>query len=155
MFDFLKEVLLNKSENEQQSRSLNSEARLQIATCALFLELGNADDEFTIEEEEKIFELMKNIFELNDEHVKELIGLSKEQVNKSVSLYEFTEIINNHFSFEEKFELVKNLWRLIYADEKLHAYEEYFIRKVSGNLHLHHQEMIGAKLEVKKELGLS
>ena len=97
---------------------------------------------------------MKETFELNEKYVLDLLELSREHVNKSVSVYEFTEIVNSNFSFGEKFELVKNLWRLIYADEKLNSYEEYFVKKVSRNLHLHHQEMISAKLEVKKELGL-
>ena len=154
MLNFLKEILLDKTEGDHQSNSKNSELKLQIATCALFLELAHADDKFTIDEEEKIIQIMKETFELNEKYVLDLIELSKEHINQSVSLYEFTEIVNSNFSFDEKFELVENLWRLIYADENLHSYEEYFVRKVSGNLHLHHQEMIGAKLEVKKELGL-
>ncbi len=154
MLNFLKEVLLDKTDGDHQSNARNGELKLQIATCALFLELAHSDDEFTIDEEEKIIQIMEETFELNEKYVLDLIELSKEHINKSVSLYEFTEIVNSNFSFNEKFELVKNLWRLIYADEKLHSYEEYFIRKVSNNLHLHHQEMISAKLEIKKELEL-
>ncbi len=154
MLNFLKEILQGPSEGVHQASAQNYELKLQIATCALFLELAHADEEFSLEEEEKIIQIMKETFELNEKYVLDLIELSKEHVNKSVSVYEFTDIVNKNFSFNEKFELVKNLWRLIYADENLSSHEEYFVRKVSGNLHLHHQELIGAKLEVKREMGL-
>ena len=48
----------------------------------------------------------------------------------------------------------RNLWRLILVDEKINKYEEHFVRTITNNFHLEHQDMIAAKLEVKEELGL-
>jgi uncharacterized tellurite resistance protein B-like protein len=77
--------------------------------------------------------------------------LSEQQTRESVSLYEFTDIINKNFSRNEKLSIIKNLWRLAYADGRLDKYEEYFLRIINQNLHLEHADMIAAKLEVKKE----
>ena len=155
MLGFLKEIF-NDTEYEESYSEPGSDStddlKVQIATCALFLEIANSDDEFTDEEKQKIFSIMKKTFNLTGDHVKELIELSEEQVKRSVSLYEFTNIINEKFSEQRKYEVLKNLWRLIYVDKKLHAYEDYFIRKISANFHLTHKDLIAAKLEVKAEL---
>ncbi len=131
---------------------IDSTKRLQIATCALFIEVANADDKFLKIEHEKLIQLMKEFFKIGDEYVNELIELSNRQVAESLSVYEFTSEINLNCSQEEKYEIVKNLWRLIFVDNELHPYEDYLIRKISNNLHLSHRDMIAAKLEVKEEI---
>jgi uncharacterized tellurite resistance protein B-like protein len=97
---------------------------------------------------------MKNNFKLTDEEVNKLLELSQKQIDKSVSAYEFTEIINEKLSEEEKYQIIKNLWQLAYVDGKLDKYEDYYIRKISNNLHISNQDRISAKLEVKKKLNL-
>ncbi len=153
MLDFFKEIFSNNKNNKQSTEHDDNKA-IQIASCALFLELANADDDFSHEERKRIIELMKANFKLTDEEIDKLFELSQQQIEKSVSAYEFTEIINEKLSEEEKYEIVKNLWRLAYVDKKLDKYEDYYIRKISNNLHISNQDRIAAKLEVKKELNL-
>ena len=153
MLGLIKELLTApKENNEEIINKVSPQKKLQIATCALFLEVANSDDDFAEEEKEKIYESMREIFGLEDEYINELISLSNEQIQKSVSLYEFTDIINHDFSDDEKYDVVKNLWKLIYADNKVDQYENLFIHRISNNLHLEHKDLIAAKLEAKKEL---
>ena len=154
MLDYIKNLLIGNKlvESGEEEIIYDDNKRVQIATCALFLEVANSDDDFSVEEEEFINKTMKEEFELDDKLVNELIELSHEHTENSVSLYEFTEIINQYFTNAQKFDVVKNLWRLVFADGNLDSYEEYFIRKISRNLHLEHSDMIAAKLEVKEEL---
>jgi len=152
MVDFFKKLLTEKPSYGEQTEALDNKKRIQIATCALFLEVANSDDDFSVEEKEFIELTMKEKFNLDDNLVAELIDLSMKQTERSVSLYEFTEIINQIFDQDSKFEVLKNLWRLVFADGTLDKYEEYFIRKISGNLHMEHSDMIAAKMEVKAEM---
>ena len=152
MIDFLKTLILGHPSISESDQPVNNARRVQIATCALFLELAHSDDEFTIEEEEFIRSIMKEKFDLDNQTVNELIELSTQQTKKSVSIYEFTEIINQNFDNAFKYEVLINLWRLVYADGKLDKYEDYFMRKVSGNLKMEHSQMISSKMEVKAEL---
>ena len=135
MLGFLKD-LFGEEENFQSNNiddeNISEDKKVEIATCALFLEIANSDDEFSDDEKSAVFSFMKKIFNLSDEYVEELIKLSEEQVKNSVSLYEFTEIINSRFSEDQKYEVVKNLWRLIFIDNELNAHEDYFIRKISN-----------------------
>jgi uncharacterized tellurite resistance protein B-like protein len=153
MLNFFKDLFSNNKSNTQATEKEENNA-LQIASCALFLELANADDDFSNEEKTRIVELMKNNFKLTDEEVNKLLELSQKQIDKSVSAYEFTEIINEKLSEEEKYQIIKNLWQLAYVDGKLDKYEDYYIRKISNNLHISNQDRISAKLEVKKKLNL-
>jgi len=150
MLSFVKEMFQsgNCTYNEKIS---NNEQKIQIAATTLFIEIAKADSDFSTEEYDKIIELIKNYFSLNSEHVKELIFLANEWIKESVSLYEFTAIINKHFTQDEKYELVKNLWRIVYIDNVLDKYEEHLIRIISNNLKLSHRDMIAAKLEAKQK----
>lgn len=161
MLQFFRELLstnTNQDNNKQHyssdSVSESTERKLQLATCALFLEVAHADDNFDPSEKKVLISLMKKMFDLKEDEVNELIKQSDEIISESVSLYEFTDVINEHFDKEEKYEIIKNLWRLILADEKINKYEEHFVRTISNNFHLEHKDMIAAKLEIKEELGI-
>ena len=152
MLAFIKNLISNgnKAQSELSSK-YSQETQLQIATCALFLEIANSDDVFSIEEKVFIEETMKEEFNLNDELVTELLTHATQQTDESVSLYEFTDIINKQFGRNEKLEILKNLWRLVFADGKLDMNEESFMRTISNNMHLEHSDMIRTKLEAKEE----
>jgi uncharacterized tellurite resistance protein B-like protein len=159
MLELIKKLLLT---DKPESKILNGdkttfsqsdeEKKLHVATCALFVEIAKADSEFTSEEKNKIISIMKEAFKLEDYYVNELLELAEQEVYESVSIYEFTSIINQHFSEKEKFELLKDLWRLIYVDDQLHKYEDVLIKRIGGTLNLEHQKIIGAKLLVKEEI---
>ncbi len=160
MLKFFRDLLDENQKKEannyssDSTQSDNSEKKLQLATCALFLEVAQADEDFDKSERDKIISLMKEMFDLNEDEVKELLNQSNEYVKRSVSLYEFTDVVNKYFSKDERYEVLKNLWRLILVDEKINRYEEHFVRTITSNFHLEHRDMITAKMEVKEELGL-
>jgi len=152
MIKYLKELFSLPSEKESaEGLKVNEEKKLQVATCALLVEMAKADSEFTDDERKKIISVMKKTFNLDKEYVDELIELSEESIKKSVSVYEFTTTINENLSRDEKFELLKNLWRLIYVDETLNMHEDHLIKKIGNTLNMEHRDVIAAKLIVKEE----
>lgn len=151
MLGFIKEIF-QYNINYKNADHFNEEQKIQIAACTLFIEIAKADSNFSTEEYVNIKILMKKMFGLNDEQIHELIELAEDWIVRSISLYEFTEVINKYFSGDEKYELVKNLWMIVYADNVLNKYEEHLIRIISNNLLLSHKEMISAKLEAKNNL---
>jgi len=155
MIKKLRHVFKKKDKNEDYDRlrEVDPQKRLQIATCALFIEIANADEKFLNVEKEKLINLMKKQFSLEDDYVEELLELSQRQVEESLSLYEFTSEINATSSKEETYEIVKNLWRLILVDDELHPFEDYLIRKISSSLNLLQKDMLSAKAEVEAEMG--
>jgi len=161
MFEYLKKALaVNTSEQktldttETKPAGIDSTKKLQIATAALFVEMAKADGEFSADERERIIGIMKGRFNLDDECVKELIALSETELEDSISLYGFANIINEQLSPADKIELIKNLWRLIYTDAKLDMYEDRLIKLIGGMLYLDHKQIIDAKMLVRHEMGI-
>lgn len=148
MLEYFKELLTGGLKGRPEEDKKN---RVQIATCALLIEIASADDNFTEVERAKIIEIMKNTFSLSSEYVKELIEIAQRQIKSSVSLYEFTDIINLNFTREEKLDILLNLWRLIFVDDIMDKYEEFVVRRIASNLKLEHQDLIAAKLLARDE----
>jgi len=158
MFEYLKKIFINDQQSnavlDSKDAGSNDDKKIKVAACALFIEMAKADSEYSDEEREFIVSEMKNTFDLDKECVTELMELAERQIKESVSLYEFTGIINTTFSQEQKIELIESLWKLIYRDEKLNAYEDHLIKRIAGTLNIEHKRIIEAKLIVKEQLGL-
>jgi uncharacterized tellurite resistance protein B-like protein len=129
--------------------------KLQLATASVFLEIAKSDNEFTNEERQTLINSIKSLFDLDDEETHELLDIAEDALLQSVSIYEFTDVINKYFNNEEKYELVKQIWRLVFADKVLNRYEDHLVRLITNNLKLSHRDMIAAKMEVKEALGLN
>lgn len=150
MLNFIKEIICSAQTNIQDSNN-DEDRKVQIATCALLIETANADDRYLPEERKKIIEIMKGFFGLEDEVIEELMELSEAEIRDSVSLYEFTDIINSNFTAEQKFEVLKNIWRLILVDDELDVQEDHIANIIGSNLHIYRSEIVKAKLIVKEE----
>ncbi len=158
MFEYLKSIITLQADQHASRYSgkragMFSINKYQVATAALLIEIAKADGNFSDDERKRIIEFMKNDFDLDDECVDELIKLSEHKVEESISVYEFSSVINENFTQEEKFELMKNLWRVIYEDGKLDSHEDQLIKIIGSTLNLEHKDIIGAKLFVKQEMG--
>jgi len=123
--------------------------RIQVATCALLLEVANSDDEFSDIERDNIIQILEKDFELSDEYAKELMELSDKERGESIDLWHFTNLINEHYSIEEKIKIIEMVWKVIYADGKLDKYEDHLAHKLSNLLKLTHKQLIDAKLKVR------
>jgi len=106
------------------------------------------------DERDVIILSLKKRFNLNEQDINELIELSKAKLDESISLYEFSNTINKHFTTDDKMKLLKNLWRMIYTDEKLNRYEDQLIKLIGGMLQMEHKRIIDAKMLIRKELNI-
>ena len=159
MFDYIRKILstdsnLETSEVAGSVERVDHQKQLQVATAALFVEMARADGVFSVEERGQVISSLQKQFGLEAEYVNDLVELSKTKLLDSVSLYEFSSIINEHFSNDDKLELLKNLWRLIYTDKKLDKYEDRLIKIIGGMINIEHKQIINMKMFVRDELNL-
>lgn len=145
----LKNILNKRTEAEPGPSEQEGQERVQLATCIILLEVAKSDDEFSTIEKTTLTAILKKKFNISDEAVEELIEMANKTREESVDLWQFTHLVNQNYTKEEKKKIVEEAWRVIYADEKLDAYEDHFAHRLAKLLQLDHSDLIDAKLKVK------
>jgi uncharacterized tellurite resistance protein B-like protein len=143
-----KERLLKNLTAEPDLEADEKFDRVQIATCVILLEVAKYDFEFSSIEKETTKAILKHEFSISEEAIEDLMKIAEEKREESVDLWEFTNIINQQFSREDKIKMMESAWKIIYADEKLDKYEDHYVHVLAGLLRLRHNELIEAKLRV-------
>ena len=127
-----------------ESQAQGAERRVQTLTAEL--ETARADFAEDQAEDARLQSLLRRTLELDPEEVSKLVAQASSELDRSTSLFEFTRVINDHYSVEQKQELVTNMWRVAYADGRLDKYEESLIRQVAELTYVPHTDYIRAKL---------
>jgi uncharacterized tellurite resistance protein B-like protein len=121
---------------------------VRVATCALFLEMAAIDGEFSDLERERIVSILKKDFHLSDDHAAELLDAANAELKQSIDLWQFTNLINENYSIEEKTRIIAMVWKIVYTDRKLDMHEDYLVHKIAKLLRLTHKQLIDAKLRI-------
>ena len=135
-----------ENQEEKEQNIINN------ACAALLIETALADKVFNIEEIDLMKRALREVYEIDEKDLDELISESEKKVSESTSLYEYTRLINDLCDYQDKLKLINNLWAIAFADKHLDKYEEYLIRKISDLLHVSHSDFIQQKLSVKESL---
>lgn len=141
---------------QTQLQSNNSqpldEAQKRLACAALLIEVAVIDNEFDAGELASVKAILSRDMKVPDVELDALVAFAQHECSEATSMYSFTQLVNKHCGFQEKFDLVTYMWRVAYADGDLDKYEEYIIRKVAGLIHLGHGEFIRAKQAARTPL---
>lgn len=120
--------------------------QLRLAAAALMFEVIRADQSIEASEQATLKTTLKQQFDIDSDAVEALIQLADEQSQEAVSLYQFTHLINEHYTPQQKIAVIQGMWDIAYADENIDRYEEAVIRKVAELLYVPHQDFIRCKL---------
>lgn len=142
----------NQQINAENQGGAHDEHALQLATAALLFEVTRADFEVLDVERQAVESSIQKVFELSARETRELAELAEREVEDAVSLYQFTGLINRHFSAEEKVRIVEMLWRVVFADGHMASHEEAMVRKIAELIHVPHRAFIRTRHEVEKSL---
>ncbi|MEE4108121.1 MAG: TerB family tellurite resistance protein [Halieaceae bacterium] len=126
---------------------------IDLAAAALLVEVARADHEQSVEEEAAMGELLATSLNLDPEEVQAVLGRAGDAVEDATSLFEFTRLVNDHYSIDEKRRLVRSMWQVALADRDLDKYEEHLIRRVAELIYLPHPEFIQTKHEALAAAG--
>ena len=125
--------------------------RVQVATCALLLEVAHSDGHYQAVEAKIVHDLIAEKFNLSAAAVAELVDYSHQHREESLDLFQFAREINEHFTREEKTDVMEGIWRVIYADGTLDKFEDALARQLATLLRLDHKDVIDRKLKVLDE----
>ena len=122
---------------------------LNLACAALLVEVAKADYADDPREIEATIAAIREVLNISDSAIEELISEAQLEAAESASMFPHTKLINDHCTREQKFAILKAMWKVAFADGNLDKYEEHLIRRVSGLIHLDHSEFINAKIEAR------
>jgi uncharacterized tellurite resistance protein B-like protein len=123
---------------------------LHVATAALLVEMMRMSGDIAATEQTRVLHALEAKFGLTPEETAELSQLAETEAKQATDYYQFTSLIQNRMSMEEKERLIEHLWAVAYADGELHRYEEHLVRKIADLLYIGHKAFIAAKLRAQR-----
>ena len=149
MISALKALFAQPATETDESR----QNRQNLVAAALLIETARADFTHDAQEQAALEQLLSSSLKLDKSQVHQLIVTADSKVDEATSLYEFTREINDHFTPDQKTQLIKSMWTVAYADGKLGKYEEHLIRNVADLIYVSHQDYIRSKLAAQGPKG--
>ncbi|MCW8943574.1 MAG: TerB family tellurite resistance protein [Sedimenticola sp.] len=128
--------------------SHNPEHALKLAVAVLLFEVAESDYQQLPEEKAALLSAVKETFSLCDAESNELLALAEAEHADSTDYFQFTSLINQNYSAEQKVELIEKLWQIAFSDQQLHHYEEHVIRRLAELLYVPHSAFMAAKHRV-------
>jgi uncharacterized tellurite resistance protein B-like protein len=109
---------------------------VQLAACALLLELAHGDSEFSESEQAHIQSALIRHFGLDEASARDLITLAESEREQSIDHFQFTRLINEQYDLGQKMVLAEVMWGVILADGTIAEHEAYLVRKLANLLNL-------------------
>jgi uncharacterized tellurite resistance protein B-like protein len=113
--------------------------------------MTRVDHKITDDEIVSLKNILRKHFSLQPGEEDELIELAEQQRENATDYYQFTSLINRHYSQQQKRQLVTRLWQLANADDHIDKFEEHLVRKLADLLHVPHAAFIHSKLKAISE----
>jgi uncharacterized tellurite resistance protein B-like protein len=126
----------NGAPHTPPSTTGDEQKAIQVAACALQLELAHADDEFTEGERLHIEAVLRRHLALDETTAKELMALAEKERESAIDLYQFTSLIRSNYDLGQKTLLAEVMWGLILTDGEIARHEAYMLRKITNLLDL-------------------
>ena len=104
---------------------------VQLAACALLLELAHADCVMSPSELLHIERAIQRHFELDEATARELIALAEAERRQSIDHFQFTRLIAAEYDLGQKMVLAEVMWGVILADGELATHETWLVRKLA------------------------
>lgn len=118
---------------------------LQLAACALLLDIAYVDGEYTASERAHIERSLEMHFALPPDAAQKIIALAEEEREKAVDHFAFTSTLLRGYDTAQKMVLAEVMWGVVLADGKVADHEHYLTRKISNLLNLEPGYLSSAK----------
>jgi uncharacterized tellurite resistance protein B-like protein len=142
--NFFQQTTPAEQANMHQVEGLSNDAFLSLV---LMTEISLADGELSDEEREYLLDELEHEYGITGAQADNAIKEAVQAVQEASSLHDFTAQLKA-ISYEQRVELLENLWAIAYADSTLDPHEESMLRKLADLLYISHADYIRSKLRV-------
>jgi uncharacterized tellurite resistance protein B-like protein len=122
---------------------------VELATAALLIEVVRCDSVVSDDERRAVESAVRTRFGLAADEAETLIRLAEDEVRQAHDLYQFTSLVNRHFTQAQKLAVIELAWRAALADAHLSAHEQHVLRRIADLLHVPHGDYIAAKTRAR------
>ena len=154
MFDIVKRLMGQDNAPAKAGGAPSGTDRILTAACALLLEMAAIDGEFSAEEQQAVLAIMRQDYGVDAGEASDIMAAAQAERARSIDLWRFTNIINQHYSRDDKLRVIETIWKVVYTDGRLNGHEDHLVHTLAALLNLSHPDLIEAKLRVKKAQGL-
>lgn len=123
--------------------------KLKVASAALFMDMMHTKETSANKKQHLILILLENTFCLTEEQASALIEIAEHKREQATDYFEFTHLICDAFTRDQKIQLIESLWKIAFVDTELDVDEEYLIDKVARLLFIPHIEVLQARNRVR------
>jgi uncharacterized tellurite resistance protein B-like protein len=147
LFDAIKSFVADLASCGKQAGDLDDQD-LRVATAALLVHAAAIDGDISDAERDKLQNLLKLRFELDDDGAKALIAQATAADDKAVDLYHFTHLLNGSLDGNERLRVIEMMWTIAYADGAVSEFEDNLIWRVADLLGVSATERIALRHRV-------
>lgn len=122
---------------------------IELATAALLLEVSRADGEISSDERDATARALQGKFHLTQAETTALLQLAEAEVREASDTFQFTSLVNQRFTRDQKIRVVELMWEVAYADGGRDVFEDHMIRKLADLIYVDHGDYIAAKLKAR------
>ena len=125
----------------------------QLATAALLFHAIAIDGTVTEDEMARLRPLLSTHFQLSEPEFNRLLTMAQQREREAIDIYRFTSVLRDRLSLEEKREIIKMMWRVVYADGELGALEDNLIWRTAELLAVPARDRMELKQMVRAGIG--
>ena len=147
MLQMLKDFLSDVGAGEKPAGQFDDND-YRLAAAALLIHIMAIDGNETSAERDKLHELLKRQFDLDDDATSALIEAATTADRESVGLYTFTTLLNRSLDEDGRRRIVKMMWEMVYADGRMDEFEDNVMWRASDLLGVSQRERVELRREV-------
>lgn len=118
---------------------------LQVATAALLFEVMRTNRDIKDVERHAMAAAIRKSFALTAEETAALTRLAEAEAEQATDYYQFTALINKHYSAQQKEQIIERMWQVASADHEIDRFERTLVHKVADLLHVPRPAQIAAR----------
>ena len=126
-------------------RGEDAQHALRVATAALLFEVMRTDGDLKDVERHAVNAAIQSSFDLSAEETASLLHLAEAEAGQATDYYQFTALINQHFTAAQKEHVIELMWQVASADREIDRFERTLVHKIADLLHVPRPAQVAAR----------
>jgi uncharacterized tellurite resistance protein B-like protein len=147
MLDALRDFLKNLAGDDEPKKQFG-EMDVRLALAALLAHAMAIDGTVDEAERAKMRDVLAQEFGISGPDLDILVDEAISADGEAVDLYSFTSVLKRGMEIEQRVQVVEHLWEMVYADGKVHEFEDNLVWRIAELLGVERRDRIAGRSKV-------